>query len=597
MNTNYIVGIDLGTTNTVVAYKKKGKQNPIKIFQIPQLVKPGHIETRNSLPSFIYISGENDLSLKDLALPWNKKMTYCCGELARKQGNKIPGRMIGSAKSWLSHAQINRNDNILPIQELDDIEKISPIEASIRYLRHIRESWNYQFSKEKGSLLEEQEILLTVPASFDAVARELTVKAANAAGLQVTLLEEPQAAFYSWLYQQGDNWRNHLQVGDVALVIDVGGGTCDFCLVSVEEEKGSLTLKRIAVGEHILLGGDNMDLALAHLISSKLPKAKLDPWQSLSLRYSCCEAKETLFANSSLNKTNVVILGRSSSIIGGALKAKLTRQELEEMLINGFFPEINIDKMISQERKVGLAQMGLPYATEAAITKHIAFFLQQNSSKEKTIKPTAILFNGGVFKAEILKNQVTSIVKKWSSSGKLSILKSNDLDLSVAIGAVYYGNTKYEEGVRIRGGIARSYYLGVESTMPAIPGIKPPLQGICVIPNGMEEGSESDVPHTELGLIVGEPVEFPFFSSNTRKQDIIGENIENIENINEVQESTSLQITLPTQEEIKKGSLVPVKLHSKITEVGILEISCRTTNDKHTWNLQFNVRTQKNTDI
>ena len=589
MNANYIVGIDLGTTNSVVAYKKKGKQHPIEVFQIPQLVKEGHVEPRSSLPSFIYIPGDSDVKTKNIALPWNKKMTYCCGELARKQGNKIPGRMISSAKSWLSHKHIDRRDKILPASEVDGLEKISPVEAATRYLLHIRESWNYQFRKEKGALLEEQQIFLTVPASFDAIARELTVEAAKAAGLQVTLLEEPQAAFYSWLYQQGESWRDHLGVGDIALVVDVGGGTSDFCLVNVQEEDGNLTLQRIAVGDHILLGGDNMDLALAHLVSSKLPKAKLDAWQSLSLRYSSCEAKEALFADPSLDKTNVAILGRSSSIIGGTLKAKLTRQELEKMLVDGFFPETEIENVQLQQRKIGLMQKGLPYATEVAITKHIASFLQKNSS-DSPIQPTAILFNGGVFKADILKKQVLSVVQSWSPSQKLTVLNNENLDLSVAIGAVYYGNTKEGEGIRIRGGIARSYYLGIEAAMPAIPGMPIPLQGLCVIPKGMEEGSECDVPYSELGLVIGEAVEFPFFSSNQRKEDTVGSVVANIEDL---QDNAPLQTTLSVKDGIEKGSLVPVKLHSKITEVGTLEISCRTTDDKHSWNLQFNIRNKQ----
>ncbi|WP_372369860.1 Hsp70 family protein [Candidatus Uabimicrobium sp. HlEnr_7] len=587
MDGNYIIGIDLGTTNSVVAYKKKGSDSPIELFEILQLTKEGHTEERKSLPSFLYIPGEHDLNKKQIALPWNKSMNYCCGELARKQGNKVPGRMISSAKSWLSHQQVNREEKLLPFQGDSELEKISPVEASTRYLLHIKESWNHQFRKEKKAAFSDQDIYLTVPASFDAVARELTVKAAKAAGIEVTLLEEPQSAFYAWLYQQGESWRNKLQVGDIVLVVDIGGGTSDFCLVSVEERDGNLELNRVAVGNHILLGGDNIDLALAHLVSSKLPKAKLDPWQSLSLWYSCCEAKEKLFSDPSLAKTNVAILGRSSSLIGGTLKAKLTKEELENIAKNGFFPEVDINNLAIQKHKVGLMQMGLPYATEPAITKHIANFLKQNSINEELLCPTAVLFNGGVFKADILQEQVVSVINSWLPDSNLKKLQSKDLDTSVAIGAVYYGAAKYGEGIRIRGGVGRSYYLGIESAMPAIPGVPAPLRALCVIPNGMEEGSESDVPGTELGLVVGEPVEFPFFSSNTRKQDEIGNDIESVD---ELESSSPLETILDVKDGVNKGDMVPVKLHSKVTEVGTLEISCRTTDNKHNWDLQFNVR-------
>lgn len=587
MDGNYIIGIDLGTTNSVVAYKKKGADTAIELFQILQLTKEGHVEERKSLPSFLYIPGEHDLDKKQIALPWNKNIEYCSGELARKQGNKVPGRMISSAKSWLSHQQVNREEKLLPFQGDEELEKISPVEASTRYLLHIKESWDHQFRKEKNAAFVDQEIYLTVPASFDAVARELTVKAAQAAGIEATLLEEPQSAFYAWLYREGENWRNKLQVGDVVLVVDVGGGTSDFCLVAVEEQNGNLELNRIAVGNHILLGGDNIDLALAHLVSAKLPKAKLDPWQSLSLWYSCCEAKEALFSDPTLKKTNVAILGRSSSLIGGTLKAKLTREELENIAKNGFFPEVDINNFSVQKHKVGLMQMGLPYATDPAITKHIAEFLRQNSTNEELIRPTAVLFNGGVFKADILQEQVTAVINSWLPDGEVKTLNSHDLDTSVAIGAVYYGTAKHGEGIRIRGGVARSYYLGIETAMPAIPGVPPPLKGLCVIPSGMEEGSESDVPGTELGLVIGEPVTFPFFSSNNRKEDHIGDDVDDLE---ELQNSSPLETTLSVKEGVKKGDMVPVKLHSKVTEVGTLEISCRTTDNKHSWDLQFNVR-------
>jgi len=595
MNSRYIIGIDLGTTNSVVAWidtQEQIEKREIHIFAIPQLVKAGQVREQNTLPSFIYLPGEHELAKGSLDLPWDKKKNYAIGEFARNQGSQVPDRLVSSAKSWLSHPGVDRKSNLLPFQTtVSDIEKLSPVTASKRYLEHIKECWNHNIGKKKENL-ENQTIYLTVPASFDAVAKELTVIAAEEAGLQVTLLEEPQAAFYSWIYHHQKEWREQLKVNDLVLVIDVGGGTTDLSLISVSDNEGSLSLERIAVGNHILLGGDNMDLTLSHLVSGKLSKAKLDAWQTLSLWHSCREAKEKILADEKMDKTTVSILGRGSSIIGGTLKAKLMRKEVENLLLEGFFLTIGINESNINMRRIGLSQMNLPYASDPAITKHIAQFLKQNAREgEEFLSPTAILFNGGVFKAKVFQEHVITVINNWlqvADQAPLKILQGSDFDLAVAQGAVYYGQVKIGEGIRIRGGTAHSYYLGIETSMPAVPGIPAPMKALCVVPHGMEEGTEQEVPEMEFGLTVGELVEFPFFYSTQRKNDQIGQIIQEIGE--DLISNSFLEISLATTENFQQGQVVPIKLRSHVTEVGTLEIFCCSVDKEHQWKLEFNIR-------
>lgn len=586
--THYIIGIDLGTTNCSLSYKPLKESNNTN-FSIKQLTKSGHIDESNTLPSFLYIPGEHEISSKSLELPWEKERNYCVGFFARKQGSKVPGRLVNSAKSWLSHKGANRRANILPFQANKDVEKISPIEASARYLLHLKEAWNHEHPKTK---LENQEIYITVPASFDAVAKELTIEAARNIGINATLIEEPLAAFYAWLENNEKNWREQLVVGDTVLVVDVGGGTTDLTLISVKDNNGDLVLQREAVGDHILLGGDNMDLALAHVVSMKLPKAKLDPWQSKALWYSCREAKEKMLLNEQLSQVPITVLGRGSSVIGGTLKTKLEREDIEEVLIDGFFPKITIDDIGQAAKKIGLTELNLPYASEPAITKHIASFLRQNKKEGETFSPpTAILFNGGVFKARAFRERITEVINAWlqeTDKTALKVLYNQNLDLSVSQGASYYGQVKKGKGIRVKGGTAHSYYIGLETLVQAVPGFKPPMKALCVVPYDMEEGTQVDVPETELGLIVGEPVTFPFLSSNKRKKDIVGCML-SVEN-EDLEENVSIETVLEPVEGIEKGDVIPVKLHSKVTELGTLEISCMSLDNKYKWNLEFNVR-------
>lgn len=605
-NSRYVVGIDLGTTNSALAYVDTGaptKDPEVVHLPIPQLVQAGVVDDRPLLPSFLYLPGPNELPAGSLKLPWNEKNDLAAGEFARNQGNQVPTRLVSSAKSWLCHSGVDRHSPILPWKAPDNARRVSPVEANTAYLRHLCEAWNYRIARDvSANRLEHQDIVLTVPASFDAVARELTVEAARAAGLEhVTLLEEPQAAFYAWIHTSHEEWREHVEVGDVALVCDVGGGTTDFTLIAVGEEAGQLALTRVAVGDHILLGGDNMDLALAHAAAKNFAAQgiKLDAGQMLMLWHSCRMAKEKLFSDEKSESAPVTVLGRGSRVIGGTIKGELKREDVEKVLVDGFFPSCPADAEPAKQRAVGLQELGLPYASDPAVSKHLAHFLHRNAEllsqkvaakkgKKKAPQATAVLFNGGVFKAEPLRMRLVDILNAWSkpSGAPIKVLKGNDLDLSVARGAAYYGLVRRGKGVRIRGGTARAYYIGVETSLPAVPGSPPPIKALCVAPFGMEEGTESDVPGQEFGLVVGEPAEFRFLGSTVRRTDPPGTIIEEWQG--EIDELSPLSTTLEAAG--KDGRTVPVHLHSKVTEVGTLEIWCMSRDGKQRWKLEYNVR-------
>jgi molecular chaperone DnaK (HSP70) len=603
----YVVGIDLGTTNSALAYADtgvpEGKDISLVPMAIPQVVQPGNVDDRPLMPSFLYLPGPNELPAGSLKLPWDANRDYAVGEFARNHGSQVPTRLVSSAKSWLCHSGVDRKAPILPWKAPEGNRHVSPVEACSLYLKHLREAWNAKIARDvPENRLEQQDIILTVPASFDAVARELTVEAARAAGLEhVTLLEEPQAAFYSWLESSHDRWRKQVEVGDVVLICDVGGGTTDLTLIAVSEEDGNLALTRVAVGDHILLGGDNMDLALAHQAGQAFAAkgTKLDAGQMLMLWHACRAAKEKLFADSSLAGTPVTVLGRGSRVIGGTLKTDLTRAEVQRVLIEGFFPDCPPNAEPKRQRTVGLQELGLPYASDPAVTRHLAHFLQRHAeviaeraptrrgSRKKVTQPTAVLFNGGVFKADPLRERVLTVLNTWSKgSGPVRVLQGNDLDLAVARGAAYYGLVRRGKGVRIRGGTARSYYVGVETSLPAIPGAPPPLKALCVVPFGMEEGTEADVPGQEFGLVVGAPAEFRFLGSTARRSDPVGTMVEEWEG--QIDELAPMETTLEAAG--KEGQTVPVHLHSKVTEVGTLELWCISRDNKQRWKLEFNVR-------
>jgi molecular chaperone DnaK (HSP70) len=605
----YIVGIDLGTTNSALARcdATAVEESCIEIRSIPQLVNPNEVAERSLLPSFLYIPGEFDFPKGSLALPWDAEPKLVIGELARKRGAESPNRLVASAKSWLSYAAVNRTAPILPWQAPEEVPKLSPVEASSQFLQYLRAVWDSGEEGEQRKLaLAEQDVLLTVPASFDEEARELTRRAAERGGYQqVTLLEEPQAAFYAWLESQGDGWRRRIKVGDLVLVCDVGGGTTDFSLITVSEENGELTLKRVAVGDHILLGGDNMDLALARVLQQRLETSghRIDTWQLHSLWHQCRIAKEKLFESRKTQKHPVTLLGKGTKLIGGTIKTELAREDLDQVLVEGFFPKVASDELPARQRRLGFQELGLPYAADPAITKHLARFLSEqvrNSPEAAGIRrgrsglasPTHILFNGGVMKAAVLRDRVVEVLNNWlrqeglDALGAEQILEAPDLEHAVARGAAYYGKARRGRGVRIRSGASRTYYIGIESAMPAVPGMEAPLKALCVVPFGMEEGTEATIPDKEFGLVVGEPAEFRFLSSSVRKQDQAGSLLEDWGS--DLEELSPLEVTLKLDGQ--HGTVLPVRLETRVTELGTLEVWCVSRDGTNRWKLELNIR-------
>jgi hypothetical protein len=608
----YIVGIDLGTTNSALARcdatasgSAAEEESRIEIRGIPQLVNPNEVAERTLLPSFLYIPGEFDFPKGSLALPWEPEPKLVIGELARKRGAESPNRLVASAKSWLSYAGVDRTAPILPWQAPAEVPKLSPVEASSQFLRYLRTVWDSSEAGEQFALAE-QDVLLTVPASFDEEARELTRRAAEQAGYpHVTLLEEPLAAFYAWLESQGDDWRRRIKVGDLVLVCDVGGGTTDLSLIVVSEEGGELTLKRVAVGDHILLGGDNMDLALARVLQQRLEASgnRIDTWQLHGLWHQSRIAKEKLFQSPKTQKQPITLLGKGTKLIGGTIKTELAREDLDQILVEGFFPKVASGELPARQRRVGFQELGLPYAADPAITKHLARFLSEqvrNSPEAAGIRrgpsglacPTHVLFNGGVMKAAVLRDRLVEVLNSWlrqegfDALGAEQILEARDLEHAVALGAAYYGKARRGRGVRIRSGASRTYYIGIESAMPAVPGMEAPIKALCVVPFGMEEGSEATIPGREFGLVVGEPAEFRFLSSSVRKQDRVGSLLEDWGA--DIEELGPLEVTLKLDG--RQGTVVPVRIETRITELGTLEVWCVSRDGAERWKLELNIR-------
>lgn len=605
----YAIGIDLGTTHSALSYVdlagSDGEKTQQSVLGVPQLTAPGTVEDLPLLPSFLYLPHPDELPPGEVALPWSAEgETSVAGEMARSRGATTPIRLVSSAKSWLCHPGVDRRAAILPNDAPEEVTRVSPLTASTRYLAHLRQAWN---AAHPEAPFGEQAVTVTIPASFDPAARELTAEAARAAGYQaVTLLEEPQAALYSWIQGSEGRWRKEVKPGDIILVVDVGGGTSDFSLIAITERDGVLEPHRVAVGDHILLGGDNMDLALAHLVARKLAAngTQLDPWQLRALTYGCRAAKENLLADASAESWPIVVPSRGSKLIGGSIRTELTRDEVTTFITDGFFPKVEAAARPAVRTRAGLTQLGLPYAQDAAVTRHLAAFLgrqkgatadvpgfaEHQNPDHSFLHPSAVLFNGGVFKSELLARRVMETINDWlymEGAEPARMLGGADLDLAVARGAAYYSYVRRGAGVRIRGGTARSYYVAVESSMPAIPGMEPPIQALCVAPFGMEEGSELELPGQEFGLVVGEPVQFRFFGSSTRRQDQIGTVLDfwgpdELVELNEIQAELSPEGRQP-------GDVVQVRLHAHATEAGTLELLA-VANDGQRWKVEFDVR-------
>lgn len=587
----YVIGIDLGTTNSVLAYAADGEDPPrIQLLAVPQYVAAGTIESRTILPSFAYLPTEHDLGGGALDLPWGRPRDAVVGEMARRQSAEVPDRTVGGAKSWLAHSRVDRRQPILPWNAPAEVPKLSPVGASQRYLEHLAAAWQHAFP---DAPLAEQRVVLTVPASFDVSARELTHEAALAAGLpdDFVLLEEPQAAAYAWLAGTGERWRRMLRVGNRILVCDVGGGTTDLTLVGVAEENGELVLERLAVGNHLLVGGDNMDLALAHYVAQQFAQqgTQLDAWQSVALWHACRAAKERVLTPGGPASHAVSVLGRGSRLIGGTVSVDVQRDAIAQLLLDGFFPECDLADRPARRRASGFLEIGLPFESDTAVTRHLAAFLGRHAEADgSSVSPSHLLFNGGVFKADRLRQRLLDVMAHWFGQSPEVLGGGQDLDYAVARGAAYYGWTKDHGGVRIRGGTARSYYVGIETAGLAVPGAPRPLRALCVVPIGMEEGTQADVPSGEIGLVVGEPATFRFFSSSERKQDRPGDILTRWTE-DELAETDSLEAALPEVPGIDEPC-VPVKFQSRITELGMFELWCVSQLTDDRWKLEFSVR-------
>ncbi|EIP0119832.1 Hsp70 family protein [Vibrio sp. Vb0349] len=621
----FSVGIDLGTTHCVMSFVDTHDEDArVEVMPIPQLTAPGTVETRSQLGSFLYQPHEHEMNPQSRVLPWSSEPKALVGAIARNLGSKTPIRLVASAKSWLCHAGVNRRDAFLPAGSPEEVEKVSPLRATELYLEHLKDAWNHATPNHN---LADQDVTITVPASFDPAARDLTAEAARNVGfVHLTLLEEPQAALYNWIDNSNDKWRDEVEVGDIVLVVDIGGGTTDLSLVEVTEDDGNLTLNRIAVGEHILLGGDNMDLALAYRLKMKLAQEgkELQPWQVQAMTHACRDAKEALLNDSELQSVPIVVPSRGSKLLGATLKTELTQEEVQQTLVDGFFPQVAITDHPVQRNRGALTQMGLPYAQDAGITRHIAAFLSKQANALSAsgngaeaaaqdfnpfanmpgmpgadaaqsadfIKPTAILFNGGVLKSKLLATRLEDTINEWLIEADAEMAKrltGVDLDLAVASGAAYYGSVRRGQGVRIRGGIASAYYVGIESAMPAIPGMAPPMEALCVAPFGMEEGSSVDVPSQEFGLIIGQPVNFQFFGSTVRRDDLAGTHLDYWAP-EELEELPEIQVTLPVSEGRREGEVVPVTLASRVTELGTLYLEAIAADNGQKWHVEFDVR-------
>ena len=649
MPSRYLIGIDLGTTNSVVAYidvyidtpEVADAGSPIRVFPVPQLVAHGEVLTLPALPSFLYFPTEDELSAGAVSATWDENPPMVTGALAREQGALVPSRQVSSAKSWLSYPGVDRRAKILPAQAEPPQPMISPVEASARYLMHLRDAWNGAIGTDDETRFEHQEIVLTVPASFDEEARELTVEAAGRAGLEtLTLLEEPLAAFYAWIAENrqaqagGPSSRRQtarpdlaregnggdLRDGELILICDIGGGTTDFSLVRARLVNGELQFERTAIGEHLLLGGDNLDFALARRVEDKLQEKlkgiKLTLRQRYALRRACCAAKERLLSDSSseLSRVPVTVLGSGRAVVGQTLSVDLTREEVLQIVTAGFLPITAPDEMPTHGRLTGLRELGLPYASDPAITKHLAAFLTQAAvamngssasqnfanqglANQRMARPDAVLFNGGFCAPAVTRERIVEAISAWfggTQSGWRPKLLNNEAanseagraagsaeDSAVARGAAYYGRVRRGSGLRIRAGSARTYYIGWRSDDG--------LQGICVLPSGVEEGTTLPLLNREFSVLANRPVSFTMYSSRTR-HDAHGE-VAALDEADEanVHRHAPLVTLLRYGKKMRELYLI-VRLRASFTEVGTLELWCESRDTPHRWRLQFELR-------
>jgi molecular chaperone DnaK (HSP70) len=626
-SSRFLIGVDLGTTNSAVAYvdteerAARGAPPPVRVFEVPQLVAEGEVRSLPSLPSFIYFTDEAEDAAPGLRLPWEEQTDGALvGVLARERGALVPGRQVASAKSWLSLSTVDRTAAILPWEAEGGDKVCSPVAASARYLTHLRDAWNHSLATDEGGRVadalrfERQQVVLTVPASFDEEARELTVRAAREAGLEnLTLLEEPLAAFYAWVAAQKGGLKRQLKDGQLVLVCDVGGGTTDFSLIRVRVESGEVRFERTAIGEHLLLGGDNVDLALARLVEEKLRSPRLTLRQQNALRRQCCAAKERLLGDGAVGSAPVTVLGAGRSVVGGALSTALTRAEVEAVLAEGFLPSSAPVDLPASDRRAGLREFGLPYASEPAITKHLAAFLTRaaqamkaggsDTTAEESLdesavesggamaRPDAILFNGGFFHPALARERLVAAVAGWfTQPGKRwrpKVLLGEAPETAVAVGAAYYARVRRIGGIRVSGGSARGYYIGVQQGVRGAAGASHErLTAVCVLPRGTEEGTRLELGGREFTALTNRPVSFSLYSTTTR-QDGQGEVVRFAEG--ELHRHAPL-VTVLRYGKRSRHIELDVRLTAHFTEVGTLELWCEAPKTGHSWRLQFQLR-------
>ena len=610
MEFQFSLGIDLGTSNSAVAIAAFDGSPP-EVVEVTQILAPNQIGELPVLPSALYIPHPQEFPADSIRPPWSGDPEII-GHFAREHGALVPDRLVTSAKSWLSNPHVDPRQPVLPWGSEIEEQKVSAVECSRRYLAHLKEGFLYaEAARGRQWDLEKCQIVLTVPASFTEVARNLTLQAADAAGLRnVVLLEEPQAAFYAWTAQAGRDWRAQVGAGDIVLVCDVGGGTADFSLIAITERGGNLEVERISVGEHLLLGGDNMDLALAYTLRYQLENEgnAIDDWQFLALIHASRAAKVALFSDDSLGEVPVTVPARGSSLFAGNLATRLDRTTLEQVVLDGFFEMTPVSEMPEEHGAAALQEFGLPYAADAVISKHIARFLTRSLQNVRAsealrelvsahpealegnfLKPTAVLFNGGVFKAAPVRRRVLDLLASWNGGLTVRALEGDEPDLAVAKGAAFYGrNRATGQGIRIKSGTARSYYIGLESSMPAVPGFKPPVKALCVVPQGMEEGSECLIEGRDFGLVTGKPASFRFFSSEIRSGDQPGQVLPDA--VRELDEISRIEVNLPVVDGFSEGQVIPVRVNPLVTELGNLELWLKHTGSDQRWKVEFQVR-------
>jgi molecular chaperone DnaK (HSP70) len=592
----FIIGIDLGTTNSAVSYLDLRDRSPeasgIRTFKIPQLTGPGELSRLPVLPSFLYIPGPYDISATSVTHPWQKPDDHFAGAFARDQGGRVPARLVSSAKSWLCHAGADRRGRILPWGAGDGIARVSPVQATAAYLQHIRKAWNSTWDEDDELYLENQLVIVTVPASFDQVARDLTLEAARLAGLgRITLIEEPLAAFYSWLIRHEEDWQDEVHPGELVLVCDVGGGTTDFTLISLRDADGRPRFERIAVGDHLILGGDNVDLSLARMLEHQVGggRSSLDRDRWKTLCYQCRRVKEAVLEGTA-TRGKITLMGKGSKLIAGTITAELSREAVENAVLETFFPLVGPGDTGGEVDDGQVTEFGLPFAADSAVTRHLGRFLDRHRDDVSRILgrehpfPDHILFNGGSLKPPVVQDRIRQALRQWfgrSGSERPRVLENPVPDLAVSLGAAYYGMVKTGCGVRVGSGSARSFYLGIGRQ-----GGEGQAMAICLVERGQEEGTGIRLSRDDFEVLANRPVGFDLFSSSFRSGDRCGDLVA-------VDDTLSSLPPLKTVIQYgKKGEErhVPVGIEGEYTEMGTLSLWCRSKISPHRWQLQFQLR-------